>query len=207
MTSSVQTENTSVDTDSETIKLLDAPVSADATASIRDEQRTINAVRLFDFASVFSAQLSGRAYGRERPRRIRLSEPDGPSTAGGKLSRRSILFTPDDRGRDVLVLGWVDIVMKKAEVRSFESLTQYFARTFRTAARRRPGRVRGGPARPVAVPSGRTHRAEDVGSGEPVRAAIARAHRGREHVWTVRDLFWVIGMVTGFCLGYVCFGA
>ncbi len=192
------------------IQLLDAPSSAsdpDAAAGpVRDEQCTINAVRLFDFASLFSAQFANRAFGRERPRRLRLSEPDSPSTAGGRLARRSVLFAPDDGARDVLVVGWIDIAQRTAELRTFESLAQYFLERFgRTID------VSKDDYAALLLDVSQFLQAEAV----HLRMVAPKARPPVHEVPRVlpqrssspAGLYWLIGLMTGFCLGYVCFGA
>ena len=189
------------------IKFLDAPSPrVDDGPSSRDDNRTIHAIRLFDFAGVFAERFQATTYGRPRARRLRLTDPDSHSTAGGKLARRSILLAPDDGARDVLVIGWVDVAQKKAEVRTFESLGQYFYERF--------GR---------RVDLSNEDYAEvhlDLAQflqGQGIHLSLLGCTAPAVSAPTVESpspaavnnspLFWMLGLATGFALGYACFGA
>ena len=189
--------------DEPTLQLLDAPPGARASAAGYDDQRTMHAVRLMDFASLFSAQFKGRSYGRERVRRLRLTNPDSPSTAGGKLARRSILFAPDDGGRDVLVIGWVDVASKRAELRTFESLNQYFCERFGAQLDMAIDDYAN-----VLLDTAQFFRAQGIHmSLLPAAARVSTdlVEQGRGPMLPVA-LFWVVGLLTGVCLGYAAFG-
>ncbi len=96
-----------------------------------DTQRTEFAQQAVKFADTFAFKFARQIYGARRPRRLRLSQPDGPSTAGGRHARQPLVLVPD-RGEGNLVLGWVDTTLGQAEVRSFEVLSEQFAARFST---------------------------------------------------------------------------
>lgn len=204
---SVQSDTAGTKEDVEpTVKLLEAPPGLGASPTgDRDEQRTMHAVRLMDFASLFSAQFRERSYGRERVRSLRLTDPDSPSTAGGKQARRSILFVPEDDGRDVLVIGWVDVAVKKAELRTFESLNQYFGERFGTQLDMAIDDYAN-----VLLDTAQFFRAQKIQmSLLPAAARTASSdvmQQNRSSVLPVA-LFWGVGLLTGVCLGYAAFGA
>jgi len=203
--SSVQTSAGDTNDMEPTLQFLEAP-RLGPTSTIRPEQRTEHAVRLFDFAGVFTTEFAHRTYGVRRPRRVRLTDPDEATTAGGKLARRSILLVPDDGQRDTLVIGWVDIVQCTSELRSFESLGQYFQERFGHALDVAPHEYvtlsddiarlfeKEGIVITVLPPAVRTSSAS-VLPPQPDQAA--------DQGW----LFWLVGLLTGFALGYAVFAA
>lgn len=180
------------------------PVSGLGGAPVIDECHTIHAVRLSEFGDVLKAHFRHRVFGSSRRRRLVLADLDGPSTAGGRLARRSLLLKPDDGERDALVVGWIDVSNRSAELRTYESLRQYAQERF--------------------------GRAPDLTIDEYAELHLALAPLlTREHICLTlvpaavpepapaeqvapaspsggRVLFWLIGLVTGLGLGFAIFG-
>ena len=95
-----------------------------------DANRTVHAQQAFEFSEVFGYKFDPVLYGKARPRRLKLQQPDGPSTAGGKLARQSLVLVPDDDGSN-LVVGFIDATQKTAELRSFKTVSQQFSARFK----------------------------------------------------------------------------
>lgn len=76
---------------------------------------TMHAQQGFELADIFAYKFKGRTVGSP-PRRLVLREPDGPSTAGGKQARQSLVLISD--AGDAVVCGWVNRSAKTAEIRS-----------------------------------------------------------------------------------------
>ncbi len=89
-----------------------------------DPNRTINAQQAFAFGDVFAYKFDAASYG-PRSRKLRLVEPDGPSTAGGKQARQSLVLEGPD-GESRLVVGWVDVPAKQAELRSYNVICNHY---------------------------------------------------------------------------------
>ena len=94
-----------------------------------DPERTEFAQQAYDFADLFAYRFNRQPYGRNRVRRLRLTEPDGPSTAGGRQARQPMLLVPD-RGDGNLVLGWIDTTQRLAEIRTYDALKEQFKARF-----------------------------------------------------------------------------
>lgn len=89
--------------------------------------RTIHAQQALEFTDVFDFKFGPAVYGVRRPRRLELSKPDGPSTAGGRLARQNMVLIPvDETKASPIVVGWVDVSNKKGELRSFRMLGKQF---------------------------------------------------------------------------------
>lgn len=84
---------------------------------------TMHAQQGFEFADIFAYKFKGREVGRP-PRHLVLREPDGPSTAGGKQARQSIVLQTE--AGDPVVCGWVDLAQKTAEIRAFGYINEQF---------------------------------------------------------------------------------
>ncbi|NVJ02273.1 hypothetical protein HV824_29720, partial [Myxococcus sp. AM009] len=71
--------------------------------------------------------LSTKMYGRGPHRVLRIDEPEGPSTAGGKLARQAISLVPRKGEGTSLTCGWVDVSKREAQLRSFEAVAKRYA--------------------------------------------------------------------------------
>jgi len=85
--------------------------------------RTLHAQQALELADLFAYKFGPSAF---NGRRLRLMEPDGPSTAGGKLARQSMVLVADDPDGTNLLVGWVDAAAKQGELRSYGVLAQQF---------------------------------------------------------------------------------
>ena len=61
--------------------------------------------------------------------RVDVAKPDGPSTEGGKKARQTISLVPVEGMSGKMMVGWLDVAQKHAEVRSFRVVRyQYYDR-------------------------------------------------------------------------------
>ncbi|WP_426754607.1 hypothetical protein [Myxococcus sp. Y35] len=70
--------------------------------------------------------LSKKMYGRGPHRVLRIDEPEGPSTAGGKLARQAISLVPRKGAGPSLTCGWVDVSKREAQLRNFEAVAKRY---------------------------------------------------------------------------------
>ncbi len=173
----------------------------------REIQRTQHAVRLFDFGQQFSSHFLNRTYGDHRaalgrPWRLRLTDPDEPSTAGGRLARRSLLLCNDADPRDTMMIGWVDVSQKRSEVRTYESVGQHYMERFR---------------RPIDLSVDeyaelhfdlmtflRERHVQLALLPAALRLSFTTPVRERPRGYRLA-LYWGLGILTGFCLGFAWF--
>jgi translation initiation factor IF-2 len=70
--------------------------------------------------------LSKKMYGRGPHRVLRIDEPEGPSTAGGKLARQNISLVPRKGSGPSLVCGWVDVSKREAQLRNHDAVAKRY---------------------------------------------------------------------------------
>ncbi|MCP3100317.1 hypothetical protein LZ198_15715 [Myxococcus sp. K15C18031901] len=70
--------------------------------------------------------LAKKMYGRNPHRVLRVDEPEGPSTAGGKLARQAISLVPRKGSGPSVVCGWVDVSKREAQLRNFEAVAKRY---------------------------------------------------------------------------------
>jgi hypothetical protein len=92
---------------------------------------TLVAQQAVGFAELFRAIFADGLQGPV-PYRVELSEPDGPSTAGGKLALQHIRLVPVNSG-PTIVIGAANTVEKTAELRSYAFLAHQHAQRFKGA--------------------------------------------------------------------------
>lgn len=92
-----------------------------------DPSRTHHANQALALADLINLKFSPERYGTENPRYVKVREPDGPSTDGGRKARQAILLcsAKDEEGGG-LVCGFVDVMKRVAELRSYVVLKQSF---------------------------------------------------------------------------------
>lgn len=74
-------------------------------------------------ADLIKATFSRRSYGRA-PYRLRIDEPDGPSTGGGRQARQPISLVTNLESSPAVVCGWVDVAKKESQLRSYGVVTK-----------------------------------------------------------------------------------
>lgn len=70
--------------------------------------------------------LAKKMYGRGPHRVLRIDEPEGPSTAGGKLARQAISLVPRKGDGPSLMCGWVDVARREAQLRAFDGVARRY---------------------------------------------------------------------------------
>lgn len=88
--------------------------------------RTIHAQQAVELSDIFGFKFGAVEFGKRRPRKLVLSEPDGLSTAGGRVARQNMVLSPLGPAGTPIVVGWVDTANKRAELRSFRMLGKTF---------------------------------------------------------------------------------
>ncbi|QRN94623.1 hypothetical protein JRI60_36695 [Archangium violaceum] len=92
-----------------------------------ESHRTQFATHAALFAERLRDRFSKKIYGRTPHRVLRIDEPEGPSTAGGRLARQSISLIPRRGTAPTIVCGWVDVSKKEAQLRGHESVSKRYA--------------------------------------------------------------------------------
>ncbi len=90
------------------------------------EYRTMFATHAALFAERLKDRFAKKIYGRTPHRVLRIDEPEGPSTAGGKLARQSISLIPRRGTAPTIVCGWVDVAKKESQLRGHESVAKRY---------------------------------------------------------------------------------
>lgn len=94
-----------------------------------NQKMTMFANRAVITATAISTKFADRQFGTAVKRKLRVDEPEGPSTGGGKKARQPLSLIPIQGSSPALVCGWIDVVTNEAELRSYGALaTRYFAR-------------------------------------------------------------------------------
>ncbi len=97
-----------------------------------DPRRTFHANQAVHLSDLINLRFSPERFGTANPRFIRVTEPDGPSTDGGRKARQAIMLCaqsdPDDRG---IVCGHIAIKLKQAELRSYAYVKHQFETRFK----------------------------------------------------------------------------
>jgi hypothetical protein len=97
-----------------------------ATEDEGAELRTMFANHSALLAEQLRGAMSSKVYGRGPHRVLRIDEPEGPSTAGGKLARQAISLVPRKGNAPSLMCGWVDVSKREAQLRNFEAVARRY---------------------------------------------------------------------------------
>ena len=82
-------------------------------------------------SDLLNLRFAKERFGTTRPRYLRVREPDGPSTAGGRRARQAItLIDAQEDPRSTIVCGFVDSAAKKAELRGFAVVGRAYEQRF-----------------------------------------------------------------------------
>ncbi|NBD12001.1 hypothetical protein [Corallococcus silvisoli] len=90
------------------------------------ELRTMFATHSALLAERLKAELQHKIYGRSPHRILRVDEPEGPSTAGGKQARQAISLVDRKGTAPALVAGWVDVAKGQASLRNHEAVAKRY---------------------------------------------------------------------------------
>jgi len=89
------------------------------------EARTHHANEAVALKELLGVKFAYERLGKAVPRSLELSEPDGPSTQGGKQARQALVLSSPD-GSDNVIFGWVDVAERCAELRSCAVVDQQY---------------------------------------------------------------------------------
>lgn len=94
-----------------------------------DPSRTRNANRAMHLSDLLALKFARERFGTEVPRYLRVTEPDGPSTDGGRKARQAILLCPEQEGPSSNIMcGFIDVALRQAELRSYAVVKAHFER-------------------------------------------------------------------------------
>ncbi|MBN8232087.1 hypothetical protein JYK02_31685 [Corallococcus macrosporus] len=99
---------------------------AASQAAQTPELRTMFATHSALLAERLKAELQHKIYGRSPHRILRVDEPEGPSTAGGKQARQAISLVDRKGIAPALVAGWVDVAKGQASLRNHEAVAKRY---------------------------------------------------------------------------------
>ncbi|HEX8439666.1 hypothetical protein [Archangium sp.] len=110
-----------------------APLDDDPTGELmkpRTEEAepllTAFSSRAFLIADLLRDKFSRRFFGRSPYRVLRVDEPEGPSTAGGRLARQPISLVAREGSAPSIICGWVDTSKGEAQLRSYASVARRY---------------------------------------------------------------------------------
>jgi hypothetical protein len=98
--------------------LIATPVGAQHSEPPGEELRTAFSNKAALIADLIKATFARRSYGTA-PYRLRIDEPDGPSTGGGRQARQPISLVANLESAPAVVCGWVDVAKKESQLRSY----------------------------------------------------------------------------------------
>lgn len=94
-------------------------------------KRTLVAQAAMETSDILNLRFAGRLVGSQTPRRLMVAAPDGVSTQGGKQVRQSIVLAPaNDPSAGTVMVGWLDIAQKKAELRTHAVVKQQYEQRY-----------------------------------------------------------------------------
>jgi hypothetical protein len=93
---------------------------------VEEPLRTAFSTRAVLIADLLRDTFSRRFFGRSPYRVLRVDEPEGPSTAGGRLARQSISLVAREGSAPSVVCGWVDASKEEAQLRGYESVARRY---------------------------------------------------------------------------------
>ncbi|MHA7631477.1 hypothetical protein [Corallococcus sp. M7] len=100
--------------------------AASQSSEATPELRTMFATHSALLAERLKAELQHKIYGRSPHRILRVDEPEGPSTAGGKQARQAISLVDRKGTAPALVAGWVDVAKGQASLRNHEAVARRY---------------------------------------------------------------------------------
>lgn len=96
-----------------------------------DPSRTYHASQALELKDLLTVRFSGHRFGTNHPRVLHVSEPDGPSTDGGRKARQNIILSPEGGAEGgTVVIGWMDGSRKMAELKPYAMVTQPYQQRY-----------------------------------------------------------------------------
>ncbi|MBN1655187.1 MAG: hypothetical protein JXA30_15570 [Deltaproteobacteria bacterium] len=87
---------------------------------------TVVAQEAMDIGDHLMMLFSNRTFGDDPTMRLEVAKPDGPSTDGGKKARQTIALVPVADVGGKVMLGWLDVALKRVELRSFRVVRRQY---------------------------------------------------------------------------------
>ena len=94
-----------------------------------DAPRTMLASEGLRIGGMFMAKMASFRLGSQPVRVVRVSDPE-VSTEGGKRARQNIVLHPESGEAATLVVGWMDVTNRTAELRGFDAVAEQFRARF-----------------------------------------------------------------------------
>src|SRR5262245_41472525 len=91
-----------------------------------DPTRTYHATQAMQLSELIALKFAAQRFGKAPVRVVKVTEPDGPSTDGGRKARQPMLLAPEKGEGNAIVFGFIDPVKKSAELRSYQALKQQY---------------------------------------------------------------------------------
>lgn len=89
--------------------------------------RTFHATQAAALAELLLLKFANERYGTTLPRVLKVLEPDGPSTDGGRKARQPLVLAPEKGPENRSVMcGWIDGAKRTGELRSYTVISQQF---------------------------------------------------------------------------------
>jgi len=115
-----------------------AKVETDEAAAARPQAApakqiyTVLAREGVNAAELVNTALRKRPVGKAVPRRVEVIAPHGPSTSGGRKARQSITLVPVSGSGPAIMVGFLDVAQKTAELRDHAAVAQQYRARFCT---------------------------------------------------------------------------
>ena len=170
-----------------------------------EASRTFHASQAIEISDLVGIKFSGQKFGTTTPRLIKVSEPDGPSTDGGRKARQNILLVPETGDAGTVVFGWLDSAQKKAELKGYVFLSQSYQQRYGSTLDLSKGEY-----------DRLLQEMQDFLKGQMIDTRVAQAAPARSSsrsgpppaaktgtipLWTL-----VLGLIVGLGAGYLLFG-
>lgn len=97
------------------------------------EKRTQFAMQAMGFAELFRTQFGGQRLEGTKAFVVEITEPEGPSTGGGKRVVQHVKLVPAGGGTPIVIAS-ANPVAKTAEVRSYQAIAGGYAQRYRGQA-------------------------------------------------------------------------
>jgi hypothetical protein len=108
------------------VPLAPLPSSLTGRPDPAPELRTMFASHSALLADRLKTELQHKVYGRSPHRVLRVDEPEGPSTGGGKQARQTLALVDRQGVAPALVAGWVDVAKGQAALRNHEAVAKRY---------------------------------------------------------------------------------
>ncbi len=80
---------------------------------------TVHASEAMEMADLLNLKFAAERYGTTKARFVKVREPDGPSTDGGRKARQSVLLSTGKEDDPDILCGFIDVVKRTAELRTY----------------------------------------------------------------------------------------